>query len=82
MIFCVILIFYVLLSLQTNDPIRKTLQYAISIGGATDTISSMAGALAGALHGSHQINENILKHCEGSNEIANIGKKIYEISVT
>lgn len=51
--------------LQTDNIFRRVIQYAISLGGDTDTIASMAGALAGAHLGADSINANILKHCEG-----------------
>lgn len=50
--------------LQTDCPFRRTIQYAISLGGDTDTIASMAGAIAGAFYGIDVINPNLQKHCE------------------
>ncbi|BES91662.1 poly(ADP-ribose) glycohydrolase [Nesidiocoris tenuis] len=51
--------------IKTDNIFRRVIQYAISLGGDTDTIASMAGALAGAHLGADSINANILKHCEG-----------------
>nr|CAD7446484.1 unnamed protein product [Timema bartmani] len=49
---------------KVDDPFRRTLQYAISLGGDTDTIASMAGAIAGAFYGYEAINTSLQKHCE------------------
>ncbi|KAF4522006.1 hypothetical protein B566_EDAN010855 [Ephemera danica] len=67
---------------STDDPLRRTLQYAISLGGDTDTIASMAGALAGAYVGSDNINQSVLKHCEASREMSELGDKLYDVIKT
>jgi poly(ADP-ribose) glycohydrolase ARH3 len=59
---------------------RRTLQYAISLGGDTDTIASMAGALAGAYLGGDAINESVLQHCEASNEMSELGLQLHQMS--
>lgn len=61
---------------------RRTLQYAISLGGDTDTIASMAGALAGAYLGSDAINKEVLKHCEASKEMSHLGDKLFKSSTS
>lgn len=62
---------------QTEDPVQRTLQYAISLGGDTDTIACMAGALVGAYLGSEHINKNFLLRCEAAEEIEDLGQKLY-----
>ena len=51
-----------------NLPFVRTLYYAISLGGDTDTIASMACSISGALYGIDAIPKMLLKHCE-SNDI-------------
>lgn len=51
--------------LQTENRFERTLQLAISFGGDTDTIASMAGAIAGAFVGEEQIPPHLMKQCEG-----------------
>ncbi|KAL3278900.1 hypothetical protein HHI36_016420 [Cryptolaemus montrouzieri] len=48
---------------------RNTIEYAIGLGGDTDTIASMAGAIAGAYVGEENLNVNLVRHCEKHNEI-------------
>ncbi|RZF41028.1 hypothetical protein LSTR_LSTR002660 [Laodelphax striatellus] len=65
--------------IKTDNIVRRTLQYAISLGGDTDTIASMAGAIAGAFCGYEAINENVQKHCEGVEEAISAADKIHSI---
>lgn len=62
---------------QTDNIFRRTIQYAISFGGDTDTIASMAGAIAGAYVGEKQIGENLQKQCEFSSEMVKIADNLY-----
>lgn len=66
--------------IETNCPFQRTIQYAISLGGDTDTIASMAGAIAGAFYGYDVINKNLLKHCEGSDKVTELADKLYSLS--
>lgn len=43
---------------------RNAVEYAIALGGDTDTIASMTGAIAGAYVGQENLNETLVKHCE------------------
>ncbi|CRK91916.1 CLUMA_CG005535, isoform A [Clunio marinus] len=58
---------------------RSTLEYAICLGGDTDTIASMACSLVGAFTGDSIIAKNLIKHCESSEEIIELSDKLYEI---
>eukprot|EP00095_Tigriopus_kingsejongensis_P002495 snap_masked-scaffold64_size435223-processed-gene-2.12 protein:Tk02495 transcript:snap_masked-scaffold64_size435223-processed-gene-2.12-mRNA-1 annotation:"poly(adp-ribose) glycohydrolase arh3" len=51
--------------LRDSSAYVRTVQLAISFGGDTDTIGSMAGAMAGAYYGEVDIPENLLDVCEG-----------------
>lgn len=44
--------------------LRRAIQYAITLGGDTDTIASMAGAIAGAFYGYEKFSLLLLSHCE------------------
>ena len=50
---------------RTGNPFEKTLQMAMSFGGDTDTICSMAGAMAGAYYGETGIPNYMKEICEG-----------------
>lgn len=59
---------------------RRTLEYAITLGGDTDTIASMAGSICGALYGEEVISKNILAHCEGLEDIQTMAGELFEAS--
>jgi poly(ADP-ribose) glycohydrolase ARH3 len=67
---------------QTKNPFRRTIQYAISLGGDTDTIATMAGAIAGAYYGYSTINENIQKHCDGTEQFIEYADKLHTITAS
>ncbi|XP_026470663.1 poly(ADP-ribose) glycohydrolase ARH3-like [Ctenocephalides felis] len=62
--------------IQSDNVFRRALQYAISLGGDTDTIASMTGALAGAHLGHEVISPNLIKHCEYSEEIIKLADEL------
>lgn len=66
--------------IKTDNPFRRTLQYAISLGGDTDTIASMSGAIAGAYYGYDIIGESLQKHCEGTDEIIKLADNLFELA--
>ena len=74
-------IYCFLKSSQSSDGnlIKHTLEYTISLGGDTDTIASMACALAGSFYSDTCIGENLIKHCEGSDEIIQLADQLYEV---
>ncbi|KAA0192385.1 hypothetical protein HAZT_HAZT002414 [Hyalella azteca] len=50
--------------IESDSEFLRSIVYAISLGGDTDTIASMAGAIAGAYHGSQGVPEFLGRHCE------------------
>ncbi|XP_060531177.1 ADP-ribosylhydrolase ARH3-like [Cylas formicarius] len=68
-------------NIDTSNIFRRTIQYAISLGGDTDTIACMAGAIAGAYLGQPSINESILKHCERYEEIIEMSDNLFNACV-
>lgn len=49
---------------NSESPVQRAIRYAISLGGDTDTIASMTGALAGAYYGHEAVPAALLAHCE------------------
>ena len=60
---------------------KDTLLYAMSLGGDTDTIASMAGAIAGAYWGDTHIPEEWYPVTEGVKEITKYADKLYKLRV-
>ncbi|XP_045754048.2 ADP-ribosylhydrolase ARH3 [Mirounga angustirostris] len=53
---------------STFNSLQRTLIYSISLGGDTDTIATMAGAIAGAYYGMGQVPGSWQQSCEGYEE--------------
>lgn len=62
---------------QSNNPFRRAIEYAISLGGDTDTIASMTGAISGAFYGDDIIPENLRRHCENNVELTQLADDLY-----
>lgn len=67
--------------IKTSNPFRRAIQYAISLGGDTDTIASMTGSLSGAYHGTDILNSSLLKHCEESDHFEELADKLFELAI-
>eukprot|EP00112_Aurelia_sp_Birch-Aquarium-sp1_P026543 Seg9470.1 transcript_id=Seg9470.1/GoldUCD/mRNA.D3Y31 product=Poly protein_id=Seg9470.1/GoldUCD/D3Y31 len=57
----------------------ETLLYAISLGGDTDTIGTMAGALAGAHFGFASIPDEWKRVCEGFEDAVEFADQFYDL---
>jgi len=66
-----------LAELNASNHFARTIQYAISLGGDTDTIASMAGAIAGAYHGVEAIDLLLQEACEGLDVIVDYADKLF-----
>jgi len=64
--------------LQYNE-FQRTVIYAVSLGGDTDTIASMAGAVAGACYGVDSIPAEWIKACEATDTIMNLADDLHNI---
>lgn len=64
-----------------SQKLKKKDFFQISLGGDTDTIGSMTGAIAGAFYGEEKISNNLLQHCEASEEFKVLGDKLFEVSI-
>jgi len=56
------------------------IEHICDLGGDTDTIAAMAGAMWGAFNGSAPIDETTKGSVEGILEIENLASSIYEIN--
>lgn len=65
----------------TNDenPFLRTLKTALRFGGDSDTIGSMAGAIAGAKYGRSAIPDQLAKICEGVEHAEEQADEIYQL---
>ncbi len=67
--------------IDSENPFRRAIEYAISLGGDTDTIASMAGAISGAYYGESVIPPNLVKHLELHEEVTLLADKLYDASL-
>ena len=56
--------------------------YAISLGGDTDTIGAMTGAIAGAYHGLEKIPENWREKLEKKDYIEKLANDLWKLKTT
>ncbi len=57
---------------------EKLVYYSMLHGGDSDTVGAIAGGLYGALYGSKDVGEHLLKHLEMKEELIEIGEKYYK----
>ena len=65
--------------IMTDNKFRRSIQYAISLGGDTDTIASMTGSMAGAYLGEEYVNEYVLRHCEFQKEMLELADGLFTV---
>ena len=58
---------------------EELIPYAISLGGDTDTIASMAGAIGGAFWGEAGIPKEWIDSCESSDHAQSLGDELFDI---
>ena len=63
---------------ETNS-FQRTLELAMSFGGDSDTIMSMAGAIAGAYYGEKNIPQNLINICEGVSDAQYQANEIFKL---
>ncbi|XP_071574162.1 ADP-ribosylhydrolase ARH3 isoform X1 [Temnothorax nylanderi] len=68
--------------IRTDNPLRRGIQYAISLGGDTDTIASMTGAIAGAFYGYEKFSVLLLSHCEEWERFREMADKLLDIATS
>lgn len=65
----------------SNESFKELIPYAISLGGDTDTIGSMAGAIGGAYWGIEQIPQEWVDCCEESGRALSLADKLYDLVI-
>lgn len=64
----------------TENPFRRCLEFAIGLGGDTDTIASMACSISGAYYGDALVPENLLKCCEEYEGMTRQAEDLYKLT--
>ena len=62
----------------SSNAFQRTLELAMGFGGDTDTIMSMAGAMAGARYGRRGIPDDLVKICEGVDDADDQAEKLHK----
>ncbi|GFR66463.1 poly(ADP-ribose) glycohydrolase ARH3-like, partial [Elysia marginata] len=68
--------------LEDRNKFEQTVLYAISLGGDTDTIATMAAAIAGALYGMETIPEAWQYYCEGVADAETMAEELYKLGTS
>ena len=63
---------------ETNE-FQRTLEVAMAFGGDSDTIMSMAGAIAGAYYGQSNIPKYLMDICEGIEDAMQQAEEIFKL---
>jgi len=64
---------------EKKEQFEQTIRLAIRLGGDTDTIASMAGAISGAYLGLQELPEFMIHHCESVEDAVKYATKIHSI---
>ncbi|KAG8191421.1 hypothetical protein JTE90_020676 [Oedothorax gibbosus] len=62
---------------KCSNPFVRTIYFAISVAGDTDTIACMAGSIAGAYYGVEIIPEKLYKCCEAVDQVSKVAELLY-----
>lgn len=63
---------------QATNSTMAAVQYALGLGGSTDLICSLTGAIAGAYSGDNAYDKNILKHLEYPEQTIQLADELYD----
>lgn len=64
---------------QVENSFERTIMYVISLGGDTDTIATMAGAIAGAFYGVEAIPRHWIDQCEGTDDAVKMAEDLHSL---
>jgi len=67
---------------KNYDKYAETVLYAVKLGGDTDTIASMSGAIAGALHGDDGIPEFWKRKLEKADYIKSLAENLWKLKLS
>ncbi|MFC1982785.1 ADP-ribosylglycohydrolase family protein [Chloroflexota bacterium] len=67
--------------LSNHESFISTVTYAISLGGDTDTIASMAGAISGAYLGIDAIPGDWIEQLENRDYMSSLARKLWHVSI-
>ena len=67
---------------QYPHPVERVIFYAISFGGESNKIASMAGAIAGAFFSRQDLPKYLVEMCESHREIETNAQKLFELSLS
>ncbi|XP_028251244.1 ADP-ribosylhydrolase ARH3 [Parambassis ranga] len=62
---------------ESYGGLERTIAYSLALGGDTDTIACMAGAIAGAHYGIEAIPQSWIKCCEGAQDADMTAERLY-----
>ena len=62
------------------NPIERVIFYAISFGGETQKIASMAGSIAGAFFSRKEFPKYLIDMCESSKDVQTYAQKIFDLN--
>lgn len=65
--------------MSNQEKFRETLLYAISLGGDTDTVATMACAIAGAVYSIESIPQNWIRISEGTRDAEEQADNLFQI---
>jgi len=65
--------------IESSSPFVRTLYSAVSLGGDTDTIASMACSISGAMYGLDSIPRILLRHCESNDVMEKYADDLYKL---
>lgn len=64
---------------EEYNSLQRTIIYCISLGGDTDTIATMAGAIAGAYYGEELVPSSWKQSCEGHEDAEKWAEELHEL---
>ncbi|CAG7717375.1 unnamed protein product [Allacma fusca] len=76
-LFCFLASFQEIDFIHTDNHFQRAITLAFALGGDTDTIGGMTGAICGAYVGLDDFPENFVQSCEASGKILNVAEQLY-----
>lgn len=64
---------------ESYGGVERTIAYSLALGGDTDTIACMAGAIAGAHYGIETVPQSWIRCCEGVEDADQYAERLYKL---